>query len=198
MGESLYARPPTASVPTPQQFLPGEGPLLFPGQCGLVDVKVARVTLIGVAAGAAVWLASLAAADEGITLLAGDTAAVKGTSITCVAQLDAIRCSAPNGTASLSKTGKVVVTRGAHRLFPRSTSSAAAKHYSIGNLEGFFVSGTPIVCHVYVTDSKTMSCATQDAKGGLAGTYGFDLTDKAVVVFRYGKIQDRHDLATYP
>jgi hypothetical protein len=42
-----------------------------------------------------------------------------------------------------------------------------------------------------------MSCNTSDAKGGLAGTYGFDLTDKAVVVFRYGKIQDRHDLSTF-
>jgi hypothetical protein len=156
------------------------------------------MALIGIAAAAAVWLASVAAADEGLTLLSGDTAAVKGTSVRCVVQLDSIQCSAPSGTASLSKAGKVVVMRGAHRLYPRSTASVTGKHVSIGNNEGFFVSGTPIVCHVYISGLKTMSCGTNDPRGGLAGTYGFDLTDKAVVVFRYGKIQDRHDLTKFP
>jgi hypothetical protein len=156
------------------------------------------MAIIGIAAGAAVCLAAVAAADEGITLLAGDTAVVKGTSIGCTAQVDSIRCSSTSGTASLSKTGKVLVMRGTHRLFPRSTSSAGAQHLRLGNADGFFVGATPIVCHVYVAASKTMSCNTSDPKGGLAGTYGFDLTDKAIVVFRYGKMQDRHDLTTFP
>ena len=87
--------------------------------------------------------------------------------------------------------------RGRHRLFPRSTSAVDTQHLRIGNAEGFFVGATPMFCHVYVTTSRTLSCYTSDAKGGLAGTYGFDLTDKTVVVYRFGKVQDRHNISTF-
>ena len=46
---------------------------------------------------AIVWLAPVAAADEGITLLNGDTAAVKGTTIACTGQADSIRCRSRSG-----------------------------------------------------------------------------------------------------
>jgi hypothetical protein len=155
--------------------------------------------MIGVAVVAViVWLAPLATADEGITLLAGDTAAVKGTTVACTVQLDSIRCVSKSGfTASLSDSGKVRLTKGAHQVFPRSTSSARARHLQVGVSDGFFVGGGLILCHVYVTTARTLSCYKSDAKGGIAGSYGFDMTDKDVVVFRFGKIQDRHDLQTY-
>lgn len=145
-----------------------------------------------------VWLVPLAAADEGITLLSGDTAAVKGTTVACTVQTDSVRCGSRSGlTASLSDSGKVQLTKGARRLFPRSVSSAHAKHLRVGVNEGFFVGAGLILCHVYVGTATTLSCYKSDAKGGIAGTYGFDMTDKTVVVFRFGKVQDRHDLQTF-
>jgi len=154
--------------------------------------------VLGIAA-ASFWLAPLAAADEGITLLKGDTAAVKRTSIFCTVQAHSVRCGSRSGlAASLSDAGKVQVTEGAHRLFPRSVSSARARHLRVGVSDGFFVGSGLILCHVYVGTARTLSCYKSDAKGGIAGTYGFDITDKAVVVFRFGKTQARHDLATFP
>jgi hypothetical protein len=153
------------------------------------------VALIAIAAVG--WLAPLAMADEGPTLGAGDTAAVRGTSIRCVIPTHLIRCSSPAVTVTLSSAGKVEVMDGRRRLFPRSTSGVAPQHLRMGNAEGFFVGATKIFCHVYVTTSKTLSCYTSDPKGGLAGTYGFDLTDKAVVVFRFGNAQDRHTVNTF-
>jgi hypothetical protein len=155
------------------------------------------MSIIGVALVMIAWLVPLAAADEGITLLPGDTAAVKGTSVACTVQAAAIRCQSKSGlTATLSSTGKVQLTKGASRLFPRSTSSASARHLQVGVSDGFFAPGL-VLCHVYVSTAKTLSCYKSDAKGGIAGSYGFDMTDKDVVVFRFGKIQDRHDLQTY-
>jgi hypothetical protein len=152
---------------------------------------------IGVVA-AIVWLVPLAAADEGITLLNGDSASVKGTTVACTVQADSITCVSKSGlTASLSDSGKVKLTKGAHQLFPRSTSSARARHLQVGVSQGFFVGSGLILCHVYVATAKTLSCYKSDAKGGIAGSYGFDMTDTNVVVFRFGKIQDRHDLQTY-
>jgi hypothetical protein len=157
-------------------------------------------TIVGItAATATCWLVPLAAADEGITLLKGDTAAVKRTSIFCTVQARSIRCDSRSGlAASVSDSGKVQVTKGAHRLFPRSVSSARVRHLQVGVSDGFFVGSGLILCHVYVGSGRTLSCYKSDAKGGVAGTYGFDITDKAVVVFRFGKAQDRHDLATFP
>jgi hypothetical protein len=100
-------------------------------------------------------------------------------------------------TASLSEVGKVKLTKGAHQLYPRSTSSAETRHLQVGVSDGFFVGSGLILCHVYVTTAKTLSCYKSDAKGGIAGTYGFDMNDRSVVVFRFGKIQDRHDLQTF-
>lgn len=143
-------------------------------------------------------LVPLARADEGITLLNGDTAVVKGTTVACTVQGDSLRCESRSGlTASLSDSGRVQLTRGARRLFPRSVSSASAKHLRIGVDEGFFVGAGLILCHVYQATATTLSCYKSDAKGGIAGTYGFDMTDKAVVVFRFGRNQDRHDLQTF-
>src|SRR5438445_12522969 len=98
-------------------------------------------TIVGIAVAAAtVWLVPLATADEGITLLNGDTAAVKRTTVFCTVQADSIRCESRSGlTASLSDSGKVQVTKGGRRLFPRSVSSASAKHLRVGVSEGFFV-----------------------------------------------------------
>jgi hypothetical protein len=165
----------------------------------LMQVTPGWRSIIGISVTAAiVWVVPLAAADEGITLLNGDTAAVKGTTIACTVQTDSLGCRSRSGlTASLSDSGKVQLTKGARRLFPRSVSSARAKHLRIGVSQGFFVGAGLILCHVYVATATTLSCYKSDAKGGIAGTYGFDMTDKAVVVFRFGKIQDRHDLQTF-
>ena len=157
---------------------------------------MASRTVIAIAAAAAFAVAPVAVGGEGVTLGANDTAAVSGTRITCTVQAYSIRCSSPRATATLSNVGKVVVVRGTHRLFPRTTSSVGTQHLRIGNAEGFFVGATPIFCHVYVTTAKTLSCYSSDPKGGLAGTYGFDLTEMSVVVFRFGKMQDRHDVRT--
>jgi hypothetical protein len=156
-------------------------------------------SLIGIAVLAAIFsLVPLATADEGITLLAGDTAAVRGTTVACTVQAASIQCVSKSGlTASLSSAGKVKLTKGAHQLFPRSISSVRARHLRLGVSDGFFVSPGLILCHVYVATARTLSCYQSDAKGGIAGTYGFDMTDKSVVVFRFGKIQDRHDLQTF-
>jgi hypothetical protein len=156
-------------------------------------------SIIGISVTAAiVWLVPLAAADEGTTLLNGDTAAVKGTTVACTVQNDSLRCGSRIGlTASLSDSEKVQVTKGARRLFPRSISSARARHLRVGVSDGFFVGAGLILCHVYVGAATTLSCYKSDPKGGVAGTYGFDMTDKAVIVFRFGKIQDRHDLQTF-
>src|SRR5262245_55760388 len=157
-----------------------------------------RRIIIGIALAAmTVWLVPLAAADEGITLLAGDTAAMKGTSVACTVQAASIRCQSKSGLiATLSGTGKVELTKGARHLFPRSTSSARARHLQVGVRGGFFAPGL-VLCHLYVSTARTLSCYRSYAKGGIAGSYGFDITDKNVVVFRFGKIQDRHDLQTY-
>jgi hypothetical protein len=163
-----------------------------------MQLKPGWRSIIGISVTAIVWLVPLAAADEGITLLNGDTAAVKGTTIACTVQTDSLGCRSRSGlTASLSDSGKVQLTKGARRLFPRSVSSARAKHLRIGVSQGFFVGAGLILCHVYVATATTLSCYKSDAKGGIAGTYGFDMTDKAVVVFRFGKIQDRHDLQMF-
>jgi hypothetical protein len=164
-----------------------------------MQLKPGWRSIIGISVTAAiVWLVPLAAADEGITLLNGDTAAVKGTTVACTVQTDSLRCGSRSGlTASLSDSGKVQLTKGARRLFPRSVSSARAKHLRVGVSDGFFVGAGLILCHVYVGTATTLSCYKSDPKGGIAGTYGFDMTDKAVVVFRFGKIQDRHDLQTF-
>jgi hypothetical protein len=156
-------------------------------------------SIIGISLTAAIlWLVPLAAADEGITLLNGDKAAVKGTTIACTVQKDSLRCGSRSGlTATLSDSGKVQLTKGARRLFPRSVSSARARHLRVGVTDGFFVGAGLILCHVYVGTATTLSCYKSDPKGGIAGTYGFDITDKTVVVFRFGKIQDRHDLQTF-
>jgi hypothetical protein len=160
---------------------------------------ISAQNIIAVAVAAATcWLVPLAAADEGITLLNGDTAAVKRTTIFCTVQAHSIRCKSRSGlTAVLSDAGKVQVTKGTRRLFPRSVSSARARHLRVGVSDGFFVGTGLILCHVYVASARTLSCYKSDPKGGVAGTYGFDITDKAVVVFRFGKIQDRHDLETF-
>ena len=166
-----------------------------------MPARMTRRRIIAIAlASASAWLVPLATADEGITLLTGDTAAVKGTTVACTVQAASIRCGSKSGpTASLTDSGKVQLAKGTHRLFPRSTASAHTRHLQVGNSEGFFVgSGAGLTfCHVYVGTAKTLSCYKSDAKGGIAGTYGFDMTDKAVVVFRFGKIQDRHDLQTF-
>ena len=44
----------------------------------------------------------------------------------------------------------------------------------------------------------TMTCSEIEPAGGLANTRGFDISDRSVVVFRYGTAHDRHDLKTYP
>jgi hypothetical protein len=148
-----------------------------------------------VVAAAIASLPSAAVADEGITLLTGDTASVRGTSVTCVVQSTSIRCTTKAGlTATLSGTGKVQVTKGTRRLFPLG---ARARHLRLGDSDGFFVGGGAGFCHVYTATARTLSCYASDAKGGLAGTYGFDISDKSVVVFKFGKIQDRHDLKTF-
>jgi hypothetical protein len=156
-----------------------------------------RRSVTGIAAVVAIALAPPAAADEGITLLNGDTAAVKGTSVACTVQSNSIRCSARSGLTATLSDGKVQVTKGIRHLFPRSTSAAGARHLKVGDQQGFFAGDGMILCHVYTTTARTLSCYKSDAKGGIAGSYGFDISDTSVVVFKFGKIQDRHDLKTF-
>ena len=124
-------------------------------------------SIIGISLTAAIfWLVPLAAADEGITLLNGDKAAVKGTTIACTVQTDSLRCGSKSGlTASLSDSGKVQLSKGARPLFPRSVSSGRAKHLRVGVAQGFFVGAGLIFCHVYVGTATTLSCYKSDAKG---------------------------------
>jgi hypothetical protein len=141
---------------------------------------------------AALACASSAAADEGINLLPRDTVAVKATAIACTVQTGAIRCVSGRLSATLAKDGKVHVAKGARTLF-----AAHSRHLRLGNLAGFDIGGTPIECHVYDDRARTMSCSTISASGGLPRSYGFDLTDRSVVVFRYGMAADRHVVKTF-
>ena len=68
----------------------------------------------------------------------------------------------------------------------------------VGANTGFLTANAPIYCHVYVAGVATMTCSEIEPAGGLANTRGFDISDRSVVVFRYGAAHDRHDLKTSP
>ena len=152
---------------------------------GATRLLAAIVVVLGCPAGAL--------ADEGPTLLPGDGALVKRTHVDCTVTGTSVTCSKTDGlTATLVKAGKVHVTRGSRTLF------AKHRQLALGVNGGFSLAGAPIYCHVYAAPAPTISCSTIEPAGGLPKTYGFDMSDRTVVVFRYGTVHDRHDLRTFP
>jgi hypothetical protein len=135
---------------------------------------------------------AVALADEGPTLLPGEGALVKRTHVTCTVTGTSVTCTKTGGlTATLVKGGKVHVTQGSRKLF------AKRRQLPLGLDGGFSLAGAPIYCHVYAAPAPTITCSTIEPAGGLPRTYGFDMSDKSVVVFRYGMVHDRHDLRSF-
>jgi hypothetical protein len=137
-------------------------------------------------------LVPIAAADEAPTLFPGTTALVKGSPISCTTRGDDVRCTAGHLTATLSRAGKVGVLR--------SSSAAAGTHGKVVNLGlngGFIVPNSAAYCHVYAAPAATMTCSLVRPKGGIPSTQGFDMSSRAVVVYRYDATSARHDVAHY-
>jgi hypothetical protein len=140
----------------------------------------------------AVLVPALASADEAPPLLPGRTAAINGTHVGCRATSISVTCSKAGGlTATLVKAGKVHVAKGSRSLF------AAAPPMRLGTDGGFMIVNAPIYCHVYVAKGRTVTCSTIEPAGGLPNTYGFDMSDTSVVVFRYDAAHSRHELRTF-
>jgi hypothetical protein len=147
---------------------------------------------VAAAALVALVLPALAAADEAPTLLPGGTALIKGTHVGCRATSVSVTCSKTGAlTATLVKAGKVHVAKGSRSLF------AAGPVMRLGIDGGFMTANAPIYCHVYVAQSRTVTCSTIVPAGGRPNTYGFDMSDSSVVVFRYDSAHARHELRTF-
>jgi hypothetical protein len=147
---------------------------------------------VAAAAFVALFTPALAAADEAPTLLPGGTATIKGTHIACHTTSVSVTCSKPGGlTATLAKAGKVHVASGSRSLF------AAGPSMRLGVDDGFMTANAPIYCHVYVAQARTITCSTIVPAGGRPNTYGFDMSDRSVVVFRYDSAHARHELRTF-
>jgi hypothetical protein len=147
-----------------------------------------------VAAAALVGLVvpALAAADEAPTLLPGGTAVIKNTHVDCRVTSVSVTCSKAGAlTATLVKAGKVHVAKGSRSLF------AAGPLMRLGLDDGFMTANAPIYCHVYAAPSRTVTCSTIVPAGGRPNTYGFDMSDSSVVVFRYDSAHVRHELRTF-
>ena len=137
----------------------------------------------------ALVVAAPASADEIPALLPGASVAMKGTHVTCVAAATSVKCFRAGGlAATLTKAGKVSVTK---------SSQGPSTGKKLGVNAGFGTANAPIYCHVYVAGGPTMTCSEIEPAGGLANTRGFDISDRSVVVFRYGTAHDRHDIKTY-
>ena len=135
----------------------------------------------------------MAAADEAPTLLPGDLAVVKRTQVSCTATGTTVTCAKSGGlTATLDKAGKVRVKKGLRTLF------GAHRRLSLALNGGFALAGANVYCHVYAAPALTITCSSIEPAGGLPRTYGFDMSDTAVVVFRFGTMHDRHDVKTFP
>jgi len=133
-----------------------------------------------------------ALADEAPTLLPGDLALVKHTQVSCAATGTSVTCSKTGGlSATLVQAGNVHVRKGSRTLF------AGHRRMALGVNGGFALAGANIYCHVYAAPAPTITCSSIEPAGGLAHTYGFDMSEKSVVVFRYGTMHDRHDLKTF-
>jgi hypothetical protein len=135
---------------------------------------------------------ALAAADEAPTLLPGGTAVIKNTHVGCRVTSDSVTCSKPGAlSATLAKAGKVHVAKGSRSLF------AAGPLMRLGLDDGFMTANAPIYCHVYAAPGRTVTCSTIVPAGGRPNTYGFDMSDSSVVVFRYDAAHVRHELRTF-
>ena len=145
------------------------------------------------AAGVALVLSSAAGAAEVPTLQPGRSAIMSGTHVRCRATETSVTCKKVGGlTATILQTGVVHVTRRTGTLFP------ATKPRVLHNNDGFDVVGTQgvgLYCHVYIASKPTMSCSLNDPSL-VHNSYGFDMTDRSVVVFRYDKAGIRHNVKT--
>ena len=144
----------------------------------------------------ALTFVTAAAAGPPSELFTGDIATVDGTKIACTSKGDDIRCANAAGlAATLSKPGAVRVSKGAKVLLSRAPAGATGKRLRVGVNSGFAVPNAPIYCHVYVQGQlRTITCS-EDEPAGVPNTYGFDMTDRSVVVFRYGSAHERHGVA---
>ena len=143
---------------------------------------------VAVAAAAAV----VAGAGEFPTLPAGGEAVVTGTHVSCSVTATTVLCKKVGGlTATLGKAGTVRVTRGSRTLF--STVKPRQLHVN----GGFVLDSGDIYCHVYVAGARTLTCSLVYGGGGPPRTYGFDISDRSVVVFRYNTAGNRHTIKTF-
>ena len=93
------------------------------------------------------------------------------------------------------ETGRGPRVEGRKGLALARAGGATGKRLRVGVNSGFAVPNAPIYCHVYVQGQlRTITCS-EDEPAGVPKTYGFDMTDRLVVVFRYGSAHERHDVA---
>ena len=139
----------------------------------------------------------LAAAVPGVALAAeiplllpGASAVIKGTHVSCIATATSVTCTKVGGlSATLVKAGTVRVTK--------ATPTKSSPGRQLGTDGGFLLANAPIYCHVYVVAQlPTITCSSVTAAGGVPNTHGFDMSDRSVVVFRYGSMHDRQDPKT--
>jgi hypothetical protein len=138
----------------------------------------------------AVAVPGVALADEIPSLLPGASAAIKGTHVSCIAAATSVTCAKAGGlSATLVKAGTVRVTKAS------PTKSAPGRQLGVNG--GFLLANANIYCHVYVAAQlPTITCSSVTPAGGVPNTHGFDMSDRSVVVFRYGSMHDRHDPKT--
>jgi hypothetical protein len=152
------------------------------------DRRLAFLTIV-----LALGFPATAPADEAPTLFPGDLAVVKHTRVSCTATGTTVTCSKTGGlSATLVQAGTVHVRKGSRTLF------AGHRRMALGVNGGFALAGANIYCHVYAAPAPTITCSSIEPAGGLPKTHGFDMSDKTVVVFRYGTMHDRHDVKTFP
>jgi hypothetical protein len=137
-------------------------------------------------------LTPVAAAAEAPTLFPGTTALVKGTPISCTTDGANVRCKTGNLVASLSRAGNVGVLRGSG-----AAAGMPGKVMHLGLNGGFIAPNSAAYCHVYAAPAPTMTCSLVRPKGGIPSTQGFDMSSRAVVVYRYDATHARHDVAHY-
>ena len=127
----------------------------------------------------------LGAAGEGTVYFPGDTVSVKGTTVSCAVAATSVTCSKQGGlSAKLDTKGRVQVTKGSTTLFARSASSASGHH--ILDTNGSFAADTFLFCHVYIQGGRTTSCYEEPTpQGGEKGSFGFDMSNARVDVFRF-------------
>lgn len=167
------------------------GPIVTRTARGRMARLVSTLALGVAVAGAA---AGVAGASEFPTLPPGGEAVVTGTHVSCSVTATTVLCKKVGGLrATLGKAGTVRVTRGSRTLF--STVTPRPLHVNGGFV---LLVSQDIYCHVYVAGARTLTCSLlSHGGGGAPKTYGFDISDRSVIVFRYDTSGRRHTSRTF-